>query len=62
MKITLVRRLDYVEIEHIEMGCENADWIEVTRWRALVNTVRNIGIHKKGDGFLDQLTDSRILK
>jgi hypothetical protein len=44
------------------MGCEDADWIEVTRWRSRVKAMMNIRIPKKDNGFLDQLSDSRILK
>jgi hypothetical protein len=52
VKLTLVRRLDYIKIYHKEMGCEGADWIEVTQWRALVNALMNILIKKKMMNFL----------
>jgi hypothetical protein len=45
-KKTLVRRLDNVKRDHREVGYESAVWIEMTRWKALVNALMNIRIRK----------------
>jgi hypothetical protein len=41
---------DTIKTDHKEMACESVDWVHLAqdrdRWRAVGNTVTNLGFHK----------------
>jgi hypothetical protein len=40
------RWVDYIKMDHREMGWSDMDWINLAQWRALVNMIRNVRVRK----------------
>jgi hypothetical protein len=46
---TKSRWVDNIKMDHREIGLDGVDWIDTQdrdKWRALVNTLLNLGFHK----------------
>jgi hypothetical protein len=57
---------DNIKMDLREMGINETNWIQLAQdtvqWRACVNTVMNLGFHKKAGYFFDKLRDSQLFK